>query len=159
MNKQPNAWSCTVTALSYLLKAEVESLIKEIGHDGSMIWRPEKKDPLSRRGFHIQELLDVALNHYYLLTEVTPLAHFDDDDPNVYPVFSSSFAEYRLKKYMSTFNGLVAGMHSLNRPHMVAWVHDKALGDKILDPMDGKSYDLKDYPFTIESFYCLTILP
>jgi hypothetical protein len=53
-----NRWSCLPTSFALVLKVPVQSIIDWIGHDGSEILWPDLPEPLKRRGFHIQELID-----------------------------------------------------------------------------------------------------
>lgn len=61
LQKQPNDWSCLLTAFSMALHIPIERLIDMIGHDGSeRIW-PDFPEPQCYRSFHPQELIDCAL--------------------------------------------------------------------------------------------------
>jgi hypothetical protein len=66
--KQPNSWSCSVTAFAMALDVSIEKLICMVGHDGSEILWPELSDPLRRRGFHLQELMLCAVHLDYIPT-------------------------------------------------------------------------------------------
>jgi hypothetical protein len=56
LRKQPKQWQCMLTAYAMCLDVEADVLISEIGHDGSEIIWPQLREPLSRRGFHVQEM-------------------------------------------------------------------------------------------------------
>jgi hypothetical protein len=75
---KPNRWSCSVTALAMTLQLPVDQIIDEIGHDGSQIIYPGLPEPLCRRGFHSQELIDVAWQHDF---SVTPFELFPSIRP------------------------------------------------------------------------------
>jgi hypothetical protein len=57
-NDQPN---CLVYAAAMLLDASAENILKHIGHDGQEEWWPEAEGNAKKRGVHIQEIIDYAL--------------------------------------------------------------------------------------------------
>lgn len=59
--KSPNKWSCLPTAAAMALEIEVSTVIGWIGHDGSEITHAGMPEPLNRRGFHPQELIEMCL--------------------------------------------------------------------------------------------------
>lgn len=74
-------WQCFPTAFAMLhLHEEFPPLgsriltparvMELIGHDGSAITHAGLPEPLKRRGFHIQEIIDVALYLGYAMTEI-----------------------------------------------------------------------------------------
>lgn len=73
LQKSPNAWSCLPTAFAMAIGCPVENLIHSVGHDGSRIAWPDLKDPIRRRGFHIQELIAIL---YVLSYSVTPIEDY-----------------------------------------------------------------------------------
>jgi len=70
LQRQPNLWTCTPTAWAMAIPLSLEQVLKEIGHDGSKIQRPDEPEPRCRRGFHPQELVRVALKHGRSVTYV-----------------------------------------------------------------------------------------
>lgn len=106
---QPNRWTCSVTALAYLLDEDVDKIIERIGHDGSeRIW-PELPDPKCRRSFHPQELLDVCLTFggYLVEFEADPLIGYSDSQfASVYP---KHIGLSRLLSKMQRYSGLIYG--------------------------------------------------
>lgn len=74
-------WQCFPTAFAMLgLDEEIppigslpltpERVMELIGHDGGFITHPGLPEPLKRRGFHIQEIIDVAISLGYAMTEI-----------------------------------------------------------------------------------------
>ena len=57
-------------AFAMALEIPVVELLEELGHDGSELVFPNLPEPACRRGFHIQELVHVALRHGFALTPV-----------------------------------------------------------------------------------------
>ena len=68
MQLKPNRWSCSITAMAMALETPVQHLIEHLGHDGSEIVFPQLKDPMYRRGFHSQELIQLAWDWGYAVT-------------------------------------------------------------------------------------------
>jgi hypothetical protein len=79
LQKSPNKWSCLPTAVAMAIGVPVESLIRDIGHDGSQIIFPELKDPFCRRGFDFTDISLALLKHRL---SCTILHTFIDVTPN-----------------------------------------------------------------------------
>jgi|WetSurMetagenome_2_1015567.scaffolds.fasta_scaffold263931_2 hypothetical protein len=73
-----NSWCCMPAAFAIALNVDVLEFIQRIGHDGGEIIWPSLKDPCRRRGFHIQECIDVASK---LGFSVTPFEMFPRHAP------------------------------------------------------------------------------
>ncbi|GAH02488.1 unnamed protein product [marine sediment metagenome] len=56
-----------------VLDCEIKELIQHIGHDGSEIIAPHLKPPGCYKGFHDQEIIDVALLRGYSMTLIETL--------------------------------------------------------------------------------------
>ena len=67
---KPNQWSCAITSLAMVLRVPVQELIDRLGHDGSQIVFPDLEEPMCRRGFHSQELMDLALQWGFIVSPV-----------------------------------------------------------------------------------------
>jgi hypothetical protein len=131
----PNSWSCMPTALAILLDEPVDKIIKLIGQDGS------------ERGFHIQELILVALKYNKALIHLDMYARvsYRGEEFNEY---DDSNIIYEMMKYNE---GILLGTTKNGQPHSVAW--DK---EKIFDPT-GHIY-VKGF-FNIETFLlCKTLV-
>jgi hypothetical protein len=70
LQRKPNRWSCAVTAFAMALGVPVEQLIREVGHDGSEIIFPDLPEPMRRRGFHSQELIEAAWKRGFACTPI-----------------------------------------------------------------------------------------
>lgn len=75
LQRRLNHGQCLAVSFAMALDIAVEDIFKELGHDGSLIWWPELPEPLCRRSFHIQELIEVALRRGYAVTpfELAPV--------------------------------------------------------------------------------------
>lgn len=70
--KQPNNWSCLLTAFSMASYTPIERLIEDIGHDGSEVVWPELPEPYNRRGFHTEEFIQPMIQVGYAPVIITP---------------------------------------------------------------------------------------
>lgn len=148
--KQPNAWSCGPTALAMLLGRSVDEIISKIGHDGSEIVFPNEPEPVCRRAFHVQELIDCAFFEYgMILLEINACpATSTNRNPEGFVIYEFNW-ERRLNQYMSGSSGLVMGQSNAAESHMMAWD-----GLKIYDPREPKKLSLSELnDFQIESFF------
>ena len=94
-----------------VMETSVSELVKELGHDGSELVRPGP-EPLCRRGFHPQELIQIcAHSRGYAVETLEPRPRFEDN--------------IRVKvPFLMVGIGIL-----LSERHAVAWD-----GDRILDP-------------------------
>ncbi len=67
---KPERWQCLVTSFAMALDLPVADVIREVGHDGGQIIWPTLPEPMCRRGFHPQELIDVCRSHGYAVTYI-----------------------------------------------------------------------------------------
>jgi hypothetical protein len=70
LQQRPEPWMCMPLAFAMALELPVGELLEELGHDGSELAFPNLPEPACRRGFHIQELVHVALSRGFALTPV-----------------------------------------------------------------------------------------
>ena len=70
LQQRPEPWMCMPLAFAMALHMPVADLLAAIGHDGSDIIFPNLPEPLCRRTFHIQELIQVALSRRLAVTPV-----------------------------------------------------------------------------------------
>lgn len=105
---QPNDWSCLPACAAMLLDMTPAQVIEEIGHDGSEMWFPDEAQPFDRRGFHLQEILDVFVhrNQFLVVVECYP-----EIDERLLPMDLERF-----HNYLSRFPGIL-----LSSSHAVAW--------------------------------------
>jgi hypothetical protein len=119
-----NNWSCLPTAFAIVLGIDVADFIKHIGHDGSEIIWPTLKDPMRRRGFHVQECIDAASRGG---CAVTPFEMF----PRHAPAFtvpsytivyggSEEAAMARFRRIVERTRGVITG-HTNAAGHAVAY--------------------------------------
>jgi hypothetical protein len=146
---QPNTFSCLITSFAIVLGTPVKKLIDEIGHDGSEIWWPNADEPMNKRGFHLQEIVDCCYKRGYTVTtiEPRPVLHSPELNQSKEIVLLIDIHK-RLSNYMSGNIGVLTGLNSCNNRHAIAWIENQAF-----DPATGKSIDLN--VFSIQYFYLL----
>ena len=121
--RSPNRWSCLPTAFAIALGVSVREVIERIGHDGSEVAFPGLPEPERRRGFHIQECIDVAIA---LGVSVTPIEAFPRHSPTVgmdpIVIRFPEGNEARFRRTIETTRGVLTG-RGLRSRHAVAYDH------------------------------------
>lgn len=144
--RQPNRWSCMIAAFAMVLDCSIEFLLKLIEHDGSEIVRPDLKDPMRRRGFHIQEFAYALHQLGYSITEFDALPASAINDKQPVLIWPEDEALKRLAGIMEGNKGVLTGYTFQQRPHAVAWN-----GHEGYDPATGLISSIDD--FSIETFW------
>jgi hypothetical protein len=127
------------------LNVPVSDFIAHIGHDGSQIIWPTLEEPHRRRGFHVQECIDVAFRAGFAVTpiEVTP-RHAPAEPVPAFSILrggSEAAALERFADVVSHHRGVLTGYS-----HAVAFDHGI-----ICDP-NGTTYHYRP------NFYCAWII-
>jgi hypothetical protein len=148
----PNAWSCLPTAAAMVFGVFKWAVLEYIGHDGSEIKYADLKDPNGRRGFHMQEIIDVATFYGFYVTpiEAIPCSTPGPESLTFEVDFKISPAE-RLDRYMSGTSGIITGMVN-GVGHAVAWD-----GAKCYDPR-GRICDLDDLRMDIDCYWLFQMI-
>lgn len=151
IQKQPNRWSCLPCSFAIVLGIPVSDLIFAIGHNGSEIIWPTQPEPLCRRGFNVQEILDVLVLDYgkaVTCIDVLPESVSSDTLPPFRP-YTQQQAMTRINRYLSRYNGVTTGQCANGARHSMA-----AINGKLIDPNDGLMKD--NLAYTIWSFYIIS---
>lgn len=128
-------WQCFPTALAMLIGTLTPDAVMDlIGHDGSEITHAGLPEPLKRRGFHIQEIIDIALLLGYSMTEIqhspqlvsVPLKSTMEQAPPI-QIKKSDDASLRFKCHVDTSRGILS---TRTRITSHAWAYE-----------DGTIYD------------------
>lgn len=146
-------WSCLLDAFSLVLNIPSGLIEKWIEHDGGDIIWEGLKEPLCRRGFHIQELIDFCYhNNYYVI----PIEAMPSCKPmlgkniKTFYLFKEEEAINRLFQYVKDAKGIFTGLTVNNKRHAIGWKDNK-----IIDPA-GK---IKEFgQFQIETFWMIVDL-
>ena len=141
--RQPNAYSCTLASAAMVFDTTTKNLIRIIGHDGSAIIFPNLPEPIRRKGFHFQEIVDAAevLGFALIPIEAEPV-----QTPNGVDEYALNFPESRFYNHIFGNPGLISGMVR-KYWHCIAWD-----GEKVYDP-NGRIYDLSDCKIDIQVFW------
>lgn len=135
-HKKPERWQCLPTALAMLTHLTPEQVMGKIGHDGSEITHAGLPEPLKRRGFHIQEIIDVAFSLGYAVTEIqygptiTPYVSGQPAAGSATRVITDDDARARFEHHIDASRGLLA-THSKVQGHV--WAYQDGI---VFDP-DG----------------------
>lgn len=129
----------------------VKDVIAWIGHDGSDIIFPDLREPMCRRGFHQQELVELALRHLIYPTpfQLLPATRSECGQLRyiLYPSELNKAERFRLfdetiKKSYGVLEGRGTSCH-----HSVAYDHGV-----IFDP-DGREYEYSVKNCEAQGFY------
>lgn len=143
--EQPNRWSCLPTAFAMALSVPLVWLIKQVGHDGSQILYPDSEEPMNRRCFHIQEMIDIAYKHGYSVMPIEAKPRLGKLEQNI-DIGDETKNVNRLIRYLTDNIGVITGKIN-NKKHAVAWNKEM-----IYDP-NGTIYPINR--FTIETFHMI----
>ena len=119
-------WTCVAECFAKVFNVSFEELIELLGHDGSEIIWPQQKDPMCRRGFHVQEMVRVGLKLGFAVVQV-------ESHPSVYPDPEEKpfyLPEVPLHRFFDLAPGVVTGYDTLRGcRHALAIV-----GGRVFDP-------------------------
>lgn len=148
--KSPNRWSCLATSFAMVLDVPLEELIEEIGHDGSEVIFPDLPEPLRRRAFHVQELIDCAIRRGVSVTPIEGLPAASPDSRHTITLPQRDPSR-RLRDYLVFHKGVLTGLSQSGNPHAVAWLGDDRC---YYDPKDAEPHPLET--FSIQTFWMCT---
>ena len=135
-------------AFAMALDIPVADLLVAVGHDGSEIVFPNLPEPLCRRSFHVQELIQVALLRGLA---VTPIELFPVLQPTEVGPFHKTvlYTDNNWRRFEATIQisrGVIDGTGA-RLGHMVAYDHGR-----IFDPR-GPVYDYSRLACEAHQFY------
>ena len=147
MNLQNNhaPWGCLLASAAMVLDINREALIDRIGHDGGEIVFPEQPEPMKRQGFHIQEIIDVAVESGYWVMPIEVMPSSTTDGKNNFDIEIKDHGQ-RLTDHMADWPGIIVG-RSRRMNHAVAWD-----GKMVYDPV-GKIYAFDDIKMGVQIYY------
>ena len=135
LQQRPEPWMCMPLAFAMALEIPVAELLEELGHDGGELVFPNLPEPACRRGFHVQELVHVALRRGFALTpvELFPVLESADGKQTQTVLYRDNNWK-RFADILAASRGVIDGVGFRFR-HMVAYDHGR-----IFDPK-GHVYD------------------
>ncbi len=148
LQQRPEPWMCMPLAFAAALDIPVADMLTAIGHDGSEIVFPSLAEPLCRRGFHIQELVHVALARRLAVTpvELFPVLQPTETGPFHRVVLYPDNNWRRFDAVIQGSRGVIDGTGA-RLGHMVAYDHGR-----IYDPR-GSVYDYSRLACEAHQFY------
>jgi hypothetical protein len=137
LQKKPNQWSCSIAAFAMACDVPIHDFMSMVGHDGSEVVFPELPEPMCRRGFHVQELIQVALAFNKTVTpfELIPAIQstpYPGCTPRIITIESDS-RRVMFNLLVNTFRGVLTG-RGIRCHHAVAFDNGQ-----VFDP-DGAIY-------------------
>ena len=119
LQQRPEPWMCMPLAFAMALEMPVADLLAAIGHDGSEIIFPSLPEPLCRRCFHVQELIQVALARGLAVTpvELFPVLQPTEAGPFHKTVLYPDNNWRRFDETIRASLGVIAGTGEAFRPH------------------------------------------
>jgi hypothetical protein len=150
--RKPARWMCLPASFAMVLDLPLSDIFAEIGHDGSEIKFPLLPEPMCRRGFHPQELIDVCLAHRCAATrmELAPCLMPVRDGPE-WPVLPDNLAWRRFTRAIDLTCGVIAGDVVAGGAHLRGHAVAYEFG-RIFDP-DGREYDYSREACERRGFY------
>jgi hypothetical protein len=134
LQTKPERWMCLPASFAMALDIPLADVLHDVGHDGSQIVWPQLPEPMCRRGFHPQELIDVCLARGYAATriELAPAMTTVTGGPELH-LFPDERAWTRFIQAIQNSLGVIEGV-GFRSGHAVAYDHGH-----IFDP-DGVDY-------------------
>jgi hypothetical protein len=147
LQQRPEPWMCMPLAFAMALDTPVADLLAAIGHDGSEIVFPNLPEPLCRRCFHIQELIQVALARAFAVTpvELFPVLQPTEGGPHKAVLYADNNWR-RFEETIRASRGVIDGTGA-RFGHTVAYEHGR-----IYDPK-GSIYDYSRLACEAHQFY------
>lgn len=111
-----------------------------LGHNGSEIVNDMLPEPIRRRGFTVEEIVDFLMYKGYRPVYIQAEIVHENGYVHVYKTMNYKTNIQRLNNYLSNTPCVLLGSSDENTlPHAVYWN-----GDKILDPC-GVTYEIGDF--------------
>jgi hypothetical protein len=147
LQQRPEPWMCMPLAFAMALDTPVADLLAAIGHDGSEIVFPSLPEPLRRRCFHVQELIQVALARGLAVTpvELFPVLQSIEAGPHKTVLYPDNNWQ-RFEETIRASRGVIDGTGA-RYGHVVAYDHGR-----VYDPR-GPDYDYSRLACEAHQFY------
>ena len=147
LQQRPEPWMCMPLAFAMAQDIPVADLLAALGHDGSEIVFPSLPEPLCRRCFHIQELVQVVLARGFAATpvELFPVLQPTEAGPHRIALYADNNWR-RFEEAIRAGRGVIDGTGA-RHGHTVAYDHGR-----IFDPK-GSVYDYSRLACEAHQFY------
>ncbi len=137
-------YNCLLASAAMVLDVHPDVLTQLIGHDGSEIIFPKLPEPLNKRVFHVQEIIDCAIEYRYAVTEIQAIPCLTPNGKDEYPVKFPN--KNRFENHFNDNIGIIVGQTE-KCGHAIAWD-----GKMCFDPR-GFVCSYEDCDMDILSFY------
>ena len=110
LQPKPQRWMCLPASFAMALDIPLADVLRDVGHDGGSIVWPNLPEPICRRGFHPQELIDICLSRGYAVTriELAPAMATVPNGPEL-RLFTDKCAWQRFVQVIRTSLGVIEG--------------------------------------------------
>lgn len=149
VQKSPNRWSCLPTAVAIALNVTVESVISWVGHDGSEITHAGLPEPMNRRGFHQQEMIEMCLMDGLAVTQIDlyPCAYgIPKGSSRGLKLFSirNESEESRFLRHLLNTKGWLDVRTKSGLGHALAYSENYQDTISVVDPTAGNHFSIKN---------------
>lgn len=143
--KKMHPWGCALASFAMAYGISQKNLIRQVGHEGAEIWWPKLAEPMCRRGFHIQELIQVGILMGFSITpfELFPVIQSGDGEQRA---VDDSRRDYIFEGLILQNSGVITGA-GFKCQHSVAFERGV-----IFDP-DGDQYEYSRRECESRDFY------
>lgn len=140
-------WSCILASFAMAMDVSPAILIRFIGHDGSEIAFPDRPEPICRRGFHTQELIQLAWHMGYCVTPIELMPVIGETDGTRQKVIWELKPRFHIAESLVAKNrGVITG-RGKSCGHAVAFEHGT-----VFDP-DGYTFPFSRQQCQVSGFY------
>ena len=140
LQKAPISHTCLATSFAMVLGVDAQDLI-DCANPHEVMW-PQLEEPQCYRGHHIQEMIDLAWEHGYSVTEIQAMPRFGTlGCTQTYVLHSNTEAMTRIGRYLA-MQGIIT-----SETHAVAYA------DGIVYDPKGMMYPIAEYNDQIKSLY------
>ena len=146
LQQPPVRGTCLPTSFAMAMDVSVIDVLNALGHDGSEIVWPNLPEPTCRRGFHIQELIRLAMQWGWSVTPVELAPVLGCADGRSFQVYPDDECWAFFEQVIRTSQGVIEG-HGLRCRHAVAYDNGR-----IFDP-DSGGYDYSREACQSRCFY------
>jgi hypothetical protein len=144
----PNRWSCVATSFAMVLDVPLETIIQIVKHDGSQKFWENLPEPRCRRGFHIQEMIDLCFLLGALVTPFQARPTSISDGASCLRIPETFWSPKERIERALKHPGVIQGETFEGQQHAMAWD-----GQRLYDP-GGKIVSLE--MFQLEVFWLIS---
>jgi len=111
---------CLLYSAAMVLDHDVDTLTRELGHDGLEVWWPEYDDHRQYRSFAMQEMVDIFLKHDRALVPIQ-CKPMQAPDHKAIARLTYTNSEARFKMRLAGHKAILIGVTRNGNGHAWAW--------------------------------------